>query len=33
MRFENYDVNHFVDGHSDYRVKLGLVLDSCNFDA
>jgi hypothetical protein len=33
MRFENYDVAHFVDGHLDYRCKLGHILDYIQFDA
>lgn len=33
VRLENYDVDHFVEGHLDYRVKLGLILDTVNFDA
>lgn len=33
IALENYDVNNFVEGHGDYRVKLGLILDTINFDA
>ena len=33
VKFENYGVDHFVDGHSDYRVQLGLILDFIKFDA
>ena len=33
VALENFDVNNFVKGHGDYRSKMGIILDTINFDA